>query len=230
MVLGEGQIWQMHAHMILGEGQIKEMHVNMNLREGQIWEIHTLYVCASSRFDLLAHLCSCLSLTPRSDLLSVQFPLSLDVKSLSFFECSFSTCWYFWRLLLSESKGLCCLFIGRLFSKGVCDCLLSDSLTWTICLRLLVGECRLRANNKDVEEGYNGYSCTASSNDKCQSPTSLSRRPDIMTVRKQTRPYRNEKVFFTSFPSPRCISLFLTTMIIGSFLLCFFICFFYSFI
>jgi hypothetical protein len=29
-----------------------------------------------------------------------------------------------------------------------------------------------KANNKDVEEGYNGYSCTASSNDKCQSPTS----------------------------------------------------------
>ena len=51
-----------------------------------------------------------------------------------------------------------------------------------------------RANNKDVEEGYNGYSCTASSNDKCQSPTSLSRSPDIMTVHKQSRPYRNEKV------------------------------------
>jgi hypothetical protein len=52
---------------------------------------HIVHV-ASSRFDLLAHLCSCLSLTPRSDLLSVQFPLSFDVKSLSFFECSFSTC------------------------------------------------------------------------------------------------------------------------------------------
>jgi hypothetical protein len=50
-----------------------------------------------------------------------------------------------------------------------------------------------KANNKDVEEGYNGYSCTVSSNDKCQSPTSLSRSPDIMTVRKQSRPYRNEK-------------------------------------
>ena len=50
-----------------------------------------------------------------------------------------------------------------------------------------------KANSKDVEEGYNGYSCTASSNDKCQSPTSLSRSPDIMTVHKQGRRYRHEK-------------------------------------
>jgi hypothetical protein len=50
-----------------------------------------------------------------------------------------------------------------------------------------------KANNKDVEEGYNGCSCTVSSNDKCQSPTSLSRSPDIMTVHKQGKRYRHEK-------------------------------------